>query len=1063
MSGRIPSPFSFDISRQRNIRLAFVLLAVLSASLLDSGKARAQQKPEGSQDGVTLELNKPIEREIASEQRHSYQIRLVEGQYASVRVEQHGIDVVGQVLGTDERLLAEFDDEMRTQGKEDIEVVAEATGNYMLGVKAKLKGVPPGSYEIRITEIRAATDNDRALQEARTLRTEFARLHRIGKDDEALPLVERALAIAEGVLGTDHVYVAMLLADLGNSYDAKGNSAKAGPLYERALSILERKLGPEHPWTAYLTNRVGVSYSVSRATYSGGSGGEVAKMGELLERALDVSEKTLGPEHPQVALCLHSLGILHDSRGDTTKAEQLYQRALTIAEKTLGTEDSFFSALLNSLGVLNLRRRDYERAEQFLQRSLTIKEKLFGPDYYSVADVLQNLGIIARDKKEYAKAEKYYLRALSIREKEVGPDHPDVAANLNSIANLYRAKGDYAKSLEIHLRSLRIVEKTVGPARWMTGLLLGNIAKTYAAMGDFANAVRFQSRTEAAVETNIASNLVIGSERQKLIFLNTVSERTDRAISLNMQLMPGDPDASALAALVLLQRKGRVLDALTDTFAALRQRSDAQDRVLLDQLHETTAQLARLVLNETQKLSPEEHQAAVKDLEEKKEKLEAEISRRSTEFRAQSQTVTLEAVQRAIPIGAALVEFAAYRPFDPAAESNNEAYGESRYVAYVIRRQGVPQGKDLGDATAIDDAIGALRQALRDPLKRDVRQLARALDARVMQPIRALVGEATQLLISPDGQLNLIPFEALVDEQGRFLIQRYAFAYLTSGRDLLRLQIPRESRISSLVITNPLFGEPEVTEMAKADAALMNLAARSKRRQGLTTGSDLSSLYFSPLGGTTEEGRVIKSLFASANLLTGSQATEAALKRVAAPPILHIATHGFFLQEAASTATKAESKTSATRAISANIKIENPLLRSGLALAGANLNKGDDDGILTALEAAGLNLWGTKLVTLSACDTGVGEVKNGDGVYGLRRSFVLAGAETLVMSLWPVSDYVTRELMTAYYKELKQGLGRSEALRKVQLQMLKRPDRAHPFYWASFIQSGEWANLDGRR
>ncbi len=244
----------------------------------------------------------------------------------------------------------------------------------------------------------------------------------------------------------------------------------------------------------------------------------------------------------------------------------------------------------------------------------------------------------------------------------------------------------------------------------------------------------------------------------------------------------------------------------------------------------------------------------------------------------------------------------------------------------------------------------------------------------------------------------------------------------------------------------------------------MNPAARSKRRQGLTTGSDLSSLYFSPLGGTTEEGRVIKSLFASANVLTGSQATEAALKRVAAPLILHIATHGFFLQEAASTATKAESKTSATRAISANIKIENPLLRSGLALAGANLDRGsDDDGILTALEAAGLNLWGTKLVTLSACDTGVGEVKNGDGVYGLRRSFVLAGAETLVMSLWPVSDTVTRELMTAYYKELRQGLGRSEALRKVQLQMLKRPDRAHPFYWASFIQSGEWANLEGKR
>jgi CHAT domain-containing protein len=144
--------------------------------------------------------------------------------------------------------------------------------------------------------------------------------------------------------------------------------------------------------------------------------------------------------------------------------------------------------------------------------------------------------------------------------------------------------------------------------------------------------------------------------------------------------------------------------------------------------------------------------------------------------------------------------------------------------------------------------------------------------------------------------------------------------------------------------------------------------------------------------------------------------------------------------------------------------LENPLLRSGLGLAGANLRKsGDDDGILTAMEVAGLNLWGTKLVVLSACETGVGEVRTGDGVYGLRRALVLAGAETQVMSLWPVSDRGTRDLMIGYYKSLQAGAGRSEAMRQVQLRMLKDPRRRHPFYWASFIVSGEWANLDGKR
>jgi CHAT domain-containing protein len=136
-----------------------------------------------------------------------------------------------------------------------------------------------------------------------------------------------------------------------------------------------------------------------------------------------------------------------------------------------------------------------------------------------------------------------------------------------------------------------------------------------------------------------------------------------------------------------------------------------------------------------------------------------------------------------------------------------------------------------------------------------------------------------------------------------------------------------------------------------------------------------------------------------------------------------------------------------------------------LALAGANRRGSDagDNGILTALEASGLNLWGTKLAVLSACDTGVGEVRNGEGVYGLRRAFVLAGAESLLMSLWPVSDYSTRHLMADYYKNLKQGLGRGESLRQVQLQLLKRNPQLPPFYWANFIQSGEWANLDGQR
>jgi CHAT domain-containing protein len=317
-------------------------------------------------------------------------------------------------------------------------------------------------------------------------------------------------------------------------------------------------------------------------------------------------------------------------------------------------------------------------------------------------------------------------------------------------------------------------------------------------------------------------------------------------------------------------------------------------------------------------------------------------------------------------------------------------------------------------------------------------------------------------LVAPDGELDLIPFEALLDEQGRYLVERFAVTYLSTGRDLLRMGTDRESKSAPLLVANPDFGQPGTTMLAKTEKTA--LEKPGGRRRSITTGENLSDVYFAPLNGTEREVHAIQVLFPEAHLLIGAQATKPALEHVDAPEILHIATHGFFLEDQKDkSALKSQAGATAKKKDNAG-ELENPLLRSGLALAGANSGQaGKGGGILTALEASDLNLWGTKLVTLSACDTGVGDVKNGEGVYGLRRAFVLAGAETLVMSLWPVSDEITREIMTSYYTGLRKGLGRGEALHQTQLAMLKRPGRQHPFYWAGFIQSGEWARLDGKR
>jgi CHAT domain-containing protein/Tfp pilus assembly protein PilF len=786
----------------------------------------------------------------------------------------------------------------------------------------------------------------------------------------------------------------------------------------------------------------------------------------LLQEALATTVRSLGADHPRVVLCLNLVSLVHSRRDDFDSAIPEMQRALAIAERTLEADDFTVLSIVGNLGDFYALLKDFERAEPLLTRTLQGLEKTFGPDHPSVAIALQNLGTIAREKKQYARALELLWRAVSVREKALGARSSQTAALLINIGNVYHDQGDDARAREVYERALGVLETSAGPYHSLTMMAVSDLARIYTLEGDTARALEYEARLDRIVEKNIDLNLAIGSEREKLAYLSPMLDRTSRTISLNARNAPEDASATELAATVILQRKGRVLDAMSGSLGALRQRMNAGDQAVLDRLGAATSQLAALALNGPGRTPVAEYQHRLTSLEDQREKLEAEISGRSAEFRAQSVPVTLAAVEAAIPARSALVEFAVFRPFDPKGPiSAAEAYGERRYVAYVVRQNAGVQWKELGPAKDIDAAVAVLLEALRDPKRDDVRQRAREVDRQVMQPVRALIGGATQLLVSPDGELNLVPFEALVDEDGRYLVERYAISYLTTGRDLLRIKVARASHSEPVVVADPFFGEPQAVQTAGAAAPNVKPGSGNASRRSITVAGDLSSVYFAPLAGTGDEARAIKSLFPDARVLTGPHATKAALKQLDAPSILHIATHGFFLQEAdRQTGPVPGAAANGRRAADGVVAIQNPLLRAGLALSGANVDKGaTDGGILTALEASNLNLFGTKLVTLSACDTGVGEVKGGEGVYGLRRAFFLAGAETVVMSLWSVSDYVTRQMMTGYYSGLKKGLGRGDALRQSQLAMLTRANRRHPFYWASFIQAGEWANLDGRR
>jgi CHAT domain-containing protein len=439
----------------------------------------------------------------------------------------------------------------------------------------------------------------------------------------------------------------------------------------------------------------------------------------------------------------------------------------------------------------------------------------------------------------------------------------------------------------------------------------------------------------------------------------------------------------------------------------------------------------------------EEHERLLKDWESRRESLETELAGQLPEISLAEQLRVADhvTIAAAIPPGAALVEFAHVRRV---AFTNNES-SEATYLAFVVRPGDPPRVVllDLGPAHAIDGLIGEFRSWLtRDEGTADCGERLRS---RLVDPILAALAGARRLLLAPDGELSKLPFEVLPDGAGGRLIDHHEISYVGVGRDLLRFgRGPAPGAGPPLVVADPDFDLPgRADAVERLDDEPPVDEARKARH------------FFERLPGTRIEGEDVAARLGVAALM-GGEALEARVKAASSPRILHFATHGFFfanpLQPTASGRLFGQ-------------KLENPLLRSGLALAGANnwlvgracLSNEAEDGVLTAEDVTGLDLSATELVVLSACETGLGDIENGEGVFGLRRAFALAGARTLIMSLWKVPDNETQELMAEFYRLLTAGEPRVAALRQAQLAVRVR--HPSPLCWGAFICQGEPGRL----
>ncbi|MBL8150368.1 MAG: CHAT domain-containing protein, partial [Blastocatellia bacterium] len=831
----------------------------------------------------------------------------------------------------------------------------------------------------------------------------------IGDYHQAKILHKKALEIGQKALGFEHVNMASLLSNLASLHMIKNEYVQAEALYKQGLEIVEKVIGSSNAQVAQFLHNLASLYSAK---------GEYERAEPLFKRSLDMYEKALGASHPELSNTLNNIAGFYRDKGEYEKAEVLQKRSLEIRKKAFGSSSRQVAQSLNNLASAYRVEERYEEAESLYKQSMEIYEKLLGSNHSEVATVLNNLASIYKSRGEYSQAETALQRALEIYEKELGEFDPKVSIALNNLGLIYIDKGEYTRAEPLFKRAVEIAQSKLGNTHPLSANGLRNLSLLYHCKGIFTEAIKYQIETNKGKEEFLARNLTTGSEGQKLTFLNVSEIDFHHTLSLHSKA-PKNKQALSASLTVVLQRKGRALDAMAQNIETLRTRAAEGDRELLDELSSKRSELSIATLKGTGKENAEGYIERLKELEKDVEKLEEQIGQRVAEFKLQAQPITLEAVQRVIPEDTVLIEFSSYKYVD----IKTKKAEKRRYVVYILESKGDGRWVELGDAERIDNAIYKLRGLLRNKksnIELEVASASRAVDRLVMRPVRKmLTGNKKRLLICPDGALNVLPFAALIDETGKYLIEKYKLSYLTSGRDLLRLEMKNSSQHAGLIVADPDYE--------------------------VGTGPFLIGKQFSPLKrlqATLEEGKKIQNIFETAELKVEKEATEENIKRIKSPEILHIATHGYFLENEKrenrvadeSTRLLVQEKTEEKRE-----KLINPLLRSWLFFAGANKveEKGEEresDSIMTALEAASLDLTGTKLVTLSACDTGVGEVRNGEGVYGMRRALVLAGSESQMMSLWPVSDKGTKDLMVDYYRRLKKREGRSDALQNAQLR-----------------------------
>jgi CHAT domain-containing protein/Tfp pilus assembly protein PilF len=919
-----------------------------------------------------------------------------------------------------------------------------------------------------------------------------------GKWDEAEQLYLNSLEECAGDDDVSREQRANVLNGYGCALDEIGRTEEARTLLERAVELHR---GRDEPDLEALASCYGNLGSILFEL------GDYRSAEDADREALRLKSLVFGERHPETASILKSLGLSVMNQGRTAEARQLFEDALEIATETRGPDSRLVASVLKSLGSVHYRTGSLAEAEHHYSQGAALYEDILGPDHPGVALDQLHLAWVYEAQGRTTEAIAAYRRALAVARATRDPANPLISSLEDGLGSLLAVIGELDEASELLTSALEKREALEGDddsVTWATRQALASVAVQRGEL-ELAHA-RYREIAEWAITQDIATNPGVGGllsrcaqflfehgdreeawrlaklclearqsilEAQRWGFseveqMNAVDDAL-ATLELALSLQPATPEDTVWTYAALLRWKGNtfrstVRGAATDWSAAT-----PEARELLAEIQAVQASISSTAYRRSLD-DAEQHAVELTELRARRGRLERSLQQLLGE-RLDARAPDLDTLRASLPPSSALVDFFVVEPFAPTGHGSESAgleWGEPRLLAWVVGRGAQPARFDLGPAAELEGLLRAYLEALADtPLGLSgagrVTEAGEQLRRAIWDPLAASLGDVETVFVVPDRFVGAVAFASLPGPDGSYLVESKRFVQLQGAFELARDEAasPASDEPVRALIAGGLNYEAGALDPDAyvAPVAAVRVAlpfAWPRLRYSLQEVETLAALLAEHAPDSI-----------APELLLAQHGTESRIKALApGAAIVHLSTHGFFAdddidQVLARLRTGVDRAAAVTDEDHRTVRLM-PGLLSGLACSGANESSGQEDGLLTAEEVSWLDLRGCELVTLSACSTGLGVERSGEGMLGLRRSFRMAGAEAVVASLWAVDDEATSELMVEFYRRwLVDGRSRADALREAQLEMLRRcrerfrGDGA-PFYWAAFVLDGDW-------